>query len=80
MPNEGKKYKCDFCRKKFKTELFLKKHIKVLHSQGGKNYDCVKCGKDFGAAHYLRRHIQFVHEGRSDYNCTEGNFLVLHKI
>ena len=74
MPNGEKKYKCDYCRKKFKTELFLKKHIKVLHNQGGKNYNCVECGKDFGTAPILRKHIEFVHEGRSDYNCAQCDF------
>ena len=44
---EEKKYKCDHCRKKFKTEIFLKKYIKVLHNQGRKNYDYVEIGKDF---------------------------------
>ena len=82
MPNKEKKYKCDYCRKKFKTELFLKKHIKVLHNQGGKNYDCVECGKDFGTAPILRKHIEFVHEGRSDYNCAQcgKNFRTAHAL
>ena len=66
-----KKYKCNYCRKKFKTELFLKKHIKVLHNHGGKNYDCDECGKDFGTAQYLRKHVEIVHEGRRDYNCNK---------
>ena len=60
---QKKKYKCDHCRKKFKTEIFLKKRIKVLHHQGRKNYCCFECGKDFDVAQHLKKHIEFVQGG-----------------
>ena len=61
-----KKYKCEYCSKKFRTKNILDKHTNGIHVKGIK---CPTCDKEFGLNSDLNRHIKIVHEKQRDYKC-----------
>lgn len=64
-------YECEKCSQKFKTELSLKNHIKVIHepqSDLTRNFVCQHCNRSY----FHRRHLDYhmrKHNGDQRYKC-----------
>ena len=62
---------CEFCHRAFSSELVLKKHIKLYHSEhfkeifGGKQFKCNLCGDSFSRNCQLACHNNKVHWERT---------------
>ncbi|KAI2649420.1 Zinc finger protein 341 [Labeo rohita] len=62
----GGKFKCQICKKFFKTEHYLKLHTKI-HS-GEKPYKCSVCEATFNRKDKVKRHM-LIHEPFKKYKC-----------
>ena len=66
---------CNVCKKHFKENKDLKKHISNCHKEvktvhdGRKDFKCYECGKTFTQPIGLSRHIKLIHEGQKVYVC-----------
>jgi len=62
------------CRKTFRNEASLQKHIKEEHSECESNsiigYRCKKCRRVLGSQQSLKEHF-YTHTGQKPYKCTE---------
>lgn len=62
------------CRKTFRNEESLSKHLKADHSENENNsligYRCKKCRKILGTKQCLKEHI-YTHTGQKPYRCSE---------
>ena len=67
-----RKYKCEHCGKALCSAVYLRDHIKSVHT---KVYDfkCDQCEKSFSALGKLKQHIQFVHEKQRNHLCDICN-------
>lgn len=63
-----KPYKCDICKKDFKTKQILIRHLKV-HAGTNKKILCHLCGKTFNDTSNLNAHTRSVHEKLRPFKC-----------
>lgn len=68
MPLFGKKYKCDACGAKFKSEPELREHAKMHMGSGagasppsGQQFSCKSCGMKFNSQAELMDHAKKAH-------------------
>jgi len=52
---------CQMCEKSFKSDLYLHRHIKLVHSDSAGEFKCEVCDKVFKTKDYLRRHTKKIH-------------------
>ena len=62
------KFKCETCKKEFKTKEYLKIHINSIHEKT-KTFECKVCSKLFYKAVTLLTHKKQVHENRRKHEC-----------
>jgi KRAB domain-containing zinc finger protein len=59
---DEKKYRCEYCAKRFFTPSTLKTHMAVhLNAEEGRPYKCDLCEQRFVARYKLKAHIENVH-------------------
>ena len=66
-----KEFKCNFCDKKLKTKLGIKRHIDLEHEHTG--HTCQLCKKRFKHQSDLKRHMTTIHENVRPYKCEPCN-------
>ena len=47
---------CSLCDRKFKTYVFLKRHLRTVHDSNGSDYACDVCNKTFIRSDNMKRH------------------------
>lgn len=64
-------YVCDFCKKTFKLQSLLKRHIliHVEEEQQNRKHKCDKCEASFKRPEHLRLHLNSVHLKYKPYKC-----------
>ena len=70
--HKHKKYKCEYCGKKFTSLGGRKYHIQIICSMklvGQRNYKCNSCEKIFASEVCRKYHIKTFHEGQKNYKC-----------
>lgn len=53
----AKQFVCSYCRRRFKRQEHLKRHVRSLHTNE-KPYDCELCGKKFSRTDNLAQHVR----------------------
>lgn len=69
--SSNRDFSCNHCEQKFKTELSLRNHIKVLHNQNEKlsrTYLCKFCNRSYFHQRHLDYHMR-KHTGDTRYKC-----------
>ncbi|XP_029731539.2 gastrula zinc finger protein XlCGF67.1 [Aedes albopictus] len=66
---QGKRFECEVCRKRFAAPKDLKTHYKV-HEEKTERFRCDECGKDFGRIYTLLDH-QRLHSGKEVFSCDK---------
>jgi uncharacterized Zn-finger protein len=82
---EGRKFKCEQCKKAYKNSGMLRRHVETFHEKISK-FKCSICGKDFQQAGDLLRHIKGIHTGErvpcEDLGCTktftQADYMKIH--
>lgn len=64
-------YVCDFCKKSFKLQSLLKRHIliHVEEEQRNRKHKCDKCEASFKRPEHLKLHVNSVHLKYKPYKC-----------
>lgn len=65
--NNSGKFKCNLCSKKLSSELFLRNHMKTIHSI--KTFICDYDGREFNTKDKLRLHI-YLHRRYYNLECS----------
>ena len=72
LRDHGNASTCYICDKTFKSEFYLKKHIKFVHEgTGTQQFTCNFCGEKMSKKIRLQDHIKIIHEGMDPYKCNE---------
>ncbi|XP_062558683.1 zinc finger protein 391-like [Armigeres subalbatus] len=66
---QGKRFECGVCQKRFAGAKDLKTHQKV-HDEQAERFTCDQCGKDFGRIYTLLDH-QRLHSGKEVFSCNK---------
>uniref|UniRef100_A0A0A1X1N4 Zinc finger protein 26 n=1 Tax=Zeugodacus cucurbitae TaxID=28588 RepID=A0A0A1X1N4_ZEUCU len=61
-------HECPFCKKPFYTDINLKQHIRVVHSQI-KRHTCELCDKPFATLDHLKKHVLSQHQNERKHIC-----------
>ena len=61
---------CQTCRKRFKNQFSLRRHISVVHN-GYRPHEC-ECGRSFATGEQLARHMNSKHTFEKPYACQRG--------
>ena len=62
------KFECEFCGKRFKTQMKCREHVGKFHSDN-RPYPCTQCDSAFNSKSNLVTHIRKVHEKVVNYRC-----------
>ena len=69
--SDERNMQCEYCDKCFKSDLYLNRHIKLMHSNNPVGeFKCEICQKLFKTKDYLNRHHRKVHSNPIYYVCS----------
>ena len=68
-----KPFKCESCWVRFGREIYLKRHITIVHDEK-RPFKCIVCDAKFKLKQCLKRHTDAVHEGKKPYKCNFCEF------
>ncbi|CAL8141583.1 unnamed protein product [Orchesella dallaii] len=68
MEKDGRRYECNICKKKFRTEYTIMIHLSSF--TGKKAFNCELCGKRFFTNRNLESHFQAVHKDECQFKCS----------
>jgi len=69
--SDERNMQCEYCDKMFKSDLYLNRHVKLMHSDNPVGeFECKICQKLFKTKDYLNRHNRKVHGDPRFYVCS----------
>jgi hypothetical protein len=68
-----KPFECESCGVRFGREIYLKRHVVVVHEEK-RPFQCIVCDAKFKLKQCLKRHTDAVHEGKKPYKCNFCEF------
>jgi len=69
--SDERNMQCEYCDKMFKSDLYLNRHVKLMHSNNPVGeFECKICQKLFKTKDYLNRHNRKVHGDPKFYVCS----------
>ena len=73
-------YTCFVCNKYYKSERYMKRHVKLTHDsdyvhEGEKLlFNCFRCNGSFISKLEMQQHIERIHEGEKKFSCSICKF------